>query len=137
MNVPSEKMPVHVAIILSDCVRLHGDATELWSKLKTLGHAEKLFTDEHNYCAVRFEPGGSHDKNISLLTLLFLLNDLSVPFAEDFKQDYSPAAFMRWLQRDLVLKKPFRSVSGQFKEYKDWIYETHEPVLVESLATHK
>ncbi len=137
MNSASEKMPVHVGFLFGDYVRIHGDVTELWPKLKAAGYGDKLFIDESNYWAIRFESGGSHNKNISLITLLFLLNNLSVPFAEDGKQDCSPAEFMRWLQRDFVLKKSFRSVGGQYKEYKDWIYKINEPVVVEDLAIHK
>ncbi|HEX3856038.1 MAG TPA: hypothetical protein VHY30_01935 [Verrucomicrobiae bacterium] len=133
MSNPSEKMPVNVSFLFSDYVRLDGDTGELWPKLKTLGYADRLFIDEWNYWAIRFESGGVHNKNISLLTLLFLLNDLNVPFAEDGKQLCSPAEFMRWMQRDFILKKPFRSVGGKYKEYKDWIYKTHEPLVLESV----
>jgi len=95
MKNSSEKMPVHVAFLFNDYVRLHGDTGELWPKLKTLGYADKLFIDESNYWAIRFEQGNPLNKNILLLTLLFLLNDLNVPFAEDCKQLCSPADFMR------------------------------------------
>ena len=126
-------MPVNVSILFSDYVRLDGDTGELWPKLKALGYADRLFIDKSNYWAIRFESGGGHDKNISLLTLLFQLNDLNVPFLEDGKQDWSPAEFMRFLQREFVLKKPFTSVGGTYKEYKDWIYKTHEPLVLESV----
>jgi hypothetical protein len=137
MSNPSEKMPVHVAILFGDYVRLHGDTSELWPKLKALGYADRLFIDEGNYWAIRFEQGNPLNKNISLLTLLFLLNDLNVPFASDFKDICSPAQFMRELQTSLVLKKSFRSVSGQYKKYEDWDYKFYEPVISENSMLQK
>ena len=124
-----QKMPIHVAIIFSDRVRLHGEGAQLKPKLAAAGCGDRYFVDEQGYSAIRFNPGGDNAKNISLLTILFLLNDMGVPFAEDHTQLWSPAEFMRELQRQFMLKKPFTSVGGPFKEYNDWIYKTHEPLV--------
>jgi hypothetical protein len=123
-------MPAYVAIVFSDYVRLHGDVQHLWERLGEAGYRDRLFIDEHGYSAIRFEAGNPHAKNISLLTLLFLLNDLSIPFGEDYTQLCSPAEFMRELQSGLVLRKAFRSVGGRHQDPKDWIYRVYEPVAV-------
>ena len=56
----------------------------LWRQLREAGYTERLFIDEWSYLAIRFESGTPYNKNISLLTLLSLLNDLGIPFAEDY-----------------------------------------------------
>jgi hypothetical protein len=119
-----ETVPVQVAIIFEDYVRVNGDVSHLWPRMREAGYADKLFTDEHGYSAIRFEPGADHFKNIPLLTLLLLLNDLGIPFAADFKQLWSPASLMQELQRKRVLRKPFHSIS---KCAAGWNYVLHEP----------
>ena len=96
-------------------------------QLREAGYADRLFVDEHGYSAVRFESGTDHFKNISLLTLCFLLNDLGIPFAADFKQLWSPAGFMGELQRQLVLRKAYRSISAKSASAPDWSCIVHEP----------
>ena len=127
MTTTSQTIPVHVAIIFSDYVRIHGDVTQLWQQLREAGYADRLFIDEYGYWAIRFERGTSHFKNISLLTLLFLLNDLGIPFSGDFKQDWSPSAFMQELQWQLVLRKSFRSISAWSASGQSWSCIVHEP----------
>jgi hypothetical protein len=128
MPTTSDTMPAHVAMIFSDYIRLHGNIGQLWQRLREAGHGDRLFTDEFGYSAIRFEAGVPHAKNISLLTLLFLLNDAGIPFAEDHTQLCSPAEFMRELQSGLVLRTSFRSVGARHQDPKDWIYRVHEPV---------
>ncbi len=48
MPATSDTMPAHVAMILSDYVRLHGDIGQLWQQLREAGHADRLFTDEYS-----------------------------------------------------------------------------------------
>jgi hypothetical protein len=122
----NQTIPVHVAIIFDGHVRLHGDVAHLWQQLRKAGYADRLFVDEYGYSAVRFEPGTPHTKNIPLLTLLFLLNDLSIAFAEDHKQLWSPADFMRKLQCELVLHKAFRSIVAKSADADDWSCTIHE-----------
>jgi hypothetical protein len=130
MPTTTNTMPAHVAIVFSDYVRLHGGVEQLWQQLREAGYGDRLFIDEHGYSAIRFEAGNPHARNISLLTLLFFLSDLGVPFAEDYTQLCSPAEFMRELQSGLVLRKAFRSVGARHQDPKDWIYRVYEPVAV-------
>jgi hypothetical protein len=44
------------------------------------------------------------------------LNDIGILFGEDYKQDYSPAEFMRELQRQYILRKNFKSIGFNFKK---------------------
>jgi hypothetical protein len=127
MTITSQTIPVHIAIIFDDYVRLHGDVGHLWQQLQEAGYADRLFVDEQGYSAIRFIPGTPHAKNIPLLTLLFLLNDLGIPFAEDHTQLWSPAGFMRELQSELVLRKPFRSIAAKSASRPDWSCIVHEP----------
>jgi hypothetical protein len=128
MPTTGDTMPAHVAMIFSDYIRLHGNIGQLWQRLREAGHGDRLFTDEFGYSAISFEAGVPHAKNISLLTLLFLLNDSGFPLAEDHTQLCSPAEFMRELQSGLVLRTSFRSVGARHQDPKDWIYRVHEPV---------
>jgi hypothetical protein len=127
MATANQTIPVHVAIIFSDHVRLHGDVEHLWQQLREAGYADRLFIDDSGYSAIRFDPATPHTKNISLLTLLFLLNDLGIPFAEDHTQLWSPSAFMSELQSGLVLRKAFRSIAAKSVSAEDWSYTVHEP----------
>ena len=127
MTTTSQTIPVHVAIIFDDYVRLHGDVAHLWQQLRDAGYGDRLFIDEHGYSAVRFESGTDQFKNNSLLALCFLLNGLDIPFATDFKQLWSPADFMRELQRQLVLRKAYRSISTTSASAPDWSCIVHEP----------
>lgn len=128
MNGSRQTVPLHVAIIFTDAVRLHGDVEHLWQRLREAGYQSRLFIDDHGYPSIRFESGTSHPKNISLLTLLFLLNDLGVPFAEDHTQLLSPAALMLELQRGLVLRKPFCSIAAKSVS-GNWASTVHEPSI--------
>lgn len=125
----NQLIPVHVAIIFDDHVRLHGDVGHVWQQLREAGYTDRLFTDEAGCSAIRFEPATPHAKNISLLTLLFLLNDLGIPFAEDHTQLYSPSAFMSELQSALVLRKAFRSITAKSVSAEDWSSTVHEPAV--------
>ena len=129
MTAKNQPILAHVAIIFDDHIRIEGDTEHLWQKLREAGYGDRLFIDERGYSAVRFQPHNPHAKNISLLTLLFLLNDFGIPFADDHTQLWSPSGFMRELQTDLVLRKAFHSIAAKSVCAKDWNCVVHEPIV--------
>ena len=126
MSTNKQLIPVHVAVIFSTYVRLHGDVTQLWNHLRETDYADRLFIDQNGFASVRFDEGTDHFKNISLLQLCFLLNDLGIPFAEDYTDLWSPAEYMKELQRQHVLRKPFNSIAARSVNEPDWRCIEHE-----------
>ncbi|MEI6322598.1 MAG: hypothetical protein WCP60_05790 [bacterium] len=120
MTTNKQLIPAHVAVIFSNYVRLHGDVMKLWQHLRETDYADRLFIDQYGFASVRFDEGTDHFKNISLLSLCFLLNDLGIPFAEDFTELRSPAEYMQELQRKNVLRSRFNSIAARSVNAADW-----------------
>lgn len=100
--------PPYVPIIL-DHIRLQSYTAELENELR---EKYNLTVVQGNYgLEISYNSTTTpHFENEDLIEKLFILNKLGVLFGEDYKQMYSPAAFMRELQKREILKKSFTSI---------------------------
>lgn len=87
-----------------------------------------LETDSSGFMTIHFDDTEKDFfKNIPLIETLMMLNKLGVVFGEDYKQDYSPAAFMRELQSQGILREPFKSIAFNINRFGDWTIKENMP----------
>ena len=115
------KKPTYIPIILSSCIRLKYVTNDILKKLKK----QKLdvVIDNDYYCIKYDDTTKDHFKNINLIETLMKLNDMGILFGEDFKQYFSPAEFMRELQREYILRKSFKSIGFNVEKKGDWMIQ--------------
>ena len=104
------KIPPYVSIIFAfSHVRVSSSAKAIREAITAAGY--EIFKDEYCVCNVKMKTGVSdEDKKGQLDQQLLLLNDLGIAFAEDYKQAMAPADYMRELQKESILRKPFNSI---------------------------
>ena len=99
------KLPAYISIIFDDYIRISGNVSNAQNKdlmIEQISSSEK---------GIRFKADQKDlFKNIDLLEILIDLNKKGFAFGEDYKQLFSPAAFMRELQKTGILKEDFTSI---------------------------
>lgn len=87
-----------------------------------------LVTDAERFAAIHFDDSEKdHFKSVPLIETLMMLNKAGIVFGEDYKQVYSPAAFMRELQMQGILRESFKSIAFGIKVTGDWIVKENMP----------
>lgn len=104
----------YVPIVYRDpgFVVARGSVDALRSRVQQSRYAEAWDMNKYGDVGLRFTP--THDdvfEDTALIELLLYLNRLGVLFGEDDKQYYSPAAYMRELQKGGRISTSFKSVA--------------------------
>ena len=102
--------PPYIPLLQNGWIRIEGDHNQIPSL------SDILVPIPFGYRGVLFHEEGPYLTNMSLIENLFRLNSMGVVFGEDFKQMYSPAAFMRELQTRAILKTDFISIQWRRKD---------------------